>query len=247
MTANNIDNIIPNNNFLVQKVGSGTTVTSSIIQTSNTASATAKELISVAGGTASDPFINYAVDAVTNWSKGIDNSDSDAYVIASSTALGTTNTARSTTGGTWTYPLQPAVQAYFPAPIANVTGDGTAYTMIFGATVKNTGSNYNTGTGIFTAPKSGTYIFCGAVQVSNLGAGHTSGNIAVVSTLATLSTDFVNWGPIRDTATLNRTTLGFSNLVKMTAGDTASMVLTISGSTKTAAVNGADLGIYLLG
>jgi hypothetical protein len=46
------------------------------------------------GANAGDPYINFLVNGVTNWSAGIDNSDSDAFVIAASSALGTSNRLR---------------------------------------------------------------------------------------------------------------------------------------------------------
>lgn len=247
MSYNGINNQIYNNDFTVQKTGNGTTVTSTIQQTSNTASATAKRLISVAGGTAGDAFTNYAIDGITNWSEGIDNSDSDAFVIAASNALGTTNVAhcRATTGE-WTYPLQPAVQAYFTAPTANnLTGDGTAYTVIFDGEYEDIGGNYNNTTGIFTCPVAGTYLVCGSIQAANLGAGHTAGQILMTTTVASFNCINANYAAIRDSS--NTVGLSFSMLHALSAGNTIKLELTVSGSTKTVGVNSGNLGIFLLG
>lgn len=43
------------------------------------------------GGNAGDPFVNFQVLGVTDWSIGIDNSDSDKFKISRSAALGTTD------------------------------------------------------------------------------------------------------------------------------------------------------------
>lgn len=67
-------------------------------------------------------------------------------------------------------------EVYFSANItsgvSNVTGDGTAYTAIFNNVVANVGSGYNNTTGVFTAPSTGKYFFCGQVGVSGLTSSH---------------------------------------------------------------------------
>lgn len=70
----------------------------------NTENATATsncELQLVTGGASGgDPFIHFNISGVTDWSLGADNSDSDSLVIAVSSALGTTNALKVTTGKT---------------------------------------------------------------------------------------------------------------------------------------------------
>lgn len=46
-----------------------------------------------------DPMSRYTTSGVTDWTVGLDNSDSDAFVIAASAALGTSNVLRMTTTG----------------------------------------------------------------------------------------------------------------------------------------------------
>lgn len=63
--------------------------------------------------------------------------------------------------------INPAVQkisfrATATSNQALVTGDGTPYTVLFPNAVYDSATNYNTSTGVFTAPVTGTYIFvCG--------------------------------------------------------------------------------------
>ncbi len=90
------------NNAINNTVGasiSGVTNTLTVTNPSNTASSQALVNVTVGGGTAGDAFTTYTVSGVTNWSEGIDNSASDAFVIAASTALGTTNVVSMATGG----------------------------------------------------------------------------------------------------------------------------------------------------
>ena len=82
------------NNAINNTVGgsnSGATNTLTVTNSSNTASSQALQVISVGGGTAGDPFTTFTVTGGGSWSIGCDNSASDSFVIANSTALGTTN------------------------------------------------------------------------------------------------------------------------------------------------------------
>ena len=67
-----------------------------------------------------------------------------------------------------TMPLQPAFLVYPTSNQANVTGNGTAFTCVYGTEVYDIGSNFASNT--FTAPITGKYI----LTVSNLFSGITS-------------------------------------------------------------------------
>lgn len=77
--------------------------------------------------------------------------------------------------------VQPAFTAYLSSSVANVTGDGTTYKVIFGSTFKNQGSYYNTGTGEFVAPITGVYQFNCSVSATSLDAAHTNGSMIFVA------------------------------------------------------------------
>lgn len=91
--------------FSFSRSASGANNTLTIENTSNTASSNALEQITVAGTSAGDPFQTFTVSGTTNWSQGIDNSVSDNFVLAASTALGTTNVMSATTAGAVSYVL----------------------------------------------------------------------------------------------------------------------------------------------
>lgn len=86
---------------------SGSAVVVQAINTSNTASSQAKVISQVAGGTADDAIYQAVISGVQTYTWGIDNSASDAWVLAASSTLGTTNaisvsTAAAVTIGTLT-------------------------------------------------------------------------------------------------------------------------------------------------
>src|SRR3546814_7037875 len=60
---------------------------------------------------------------VTTWAWGVDNSDSDAYVISQNTTLGTNNIMRSSIAGEINFPLQPCFDAYNSATDSDVRSE----------------------------------------------------------------------------------------------------------------------------
>jgi hypothetical protein len=134
---------------------------------------------------------------------------------------------------------QPSFSAFMNAAVANVTGDGTNYTPTF-TSIFDRASNYNSGTGVFTAPVTGIYSFNINVRGTSLGAAHTSGWMALVTTGRTYYSE-PNWGALRDSA--NATTISMSVLADMTAGDTASVQFKVIGGTKTVGIAGGG-GIF---
>ena len=108
----------------------------------------------------SDELINGSIDAghlasgVGGVSGITDNSNANAITISSDEEV--------------TMPLQPAFLVYPTSNQANVTGNSTAFTCVYGTEVYDIGSNFASNT--FTAPITGKYIF----TVSNLFSGLTS-------------------------------------------------------------------------
>lgn len=85
--------------FSFTRANSGAGNTLTIANTSNTASSFANMQVTVGGATAADPQTTYTITGAQSWSTGIDNSVADSYVIAASTALGTTNVFALGVGG----------------------------------------------------------------------------------------------------------------------------------------------------
>jgi len=133
---------------------------------------------------------------------------------------------------------QPSFSANLTSSTTNSTGDGTAFTIPFNNEFFDQGSNYNSSTGVFTAPDTRNYLFSTNVTLTSLGAAHTAYTLQLVTTGNTFllgnSNPFVAAG---GGATF---TVSGSAIAPMTASDTASIVLTVFGGTKTVGVSSAN-------
>ena len=132
---------------------------------------------------------------------------------------------------------KPAFAATLTSQQANVTGDNTAYTVIFDTELYDNLSNYNTGTGVFTAPVAGVYQFNTAISVYNLGASHTVGYV-YLNTSSSAPIYGNTWSPEAAAGVPATTQCTFvaCSLIKLPIGGTVSVVITIAGSTKTVGV-----------
>lgn len=172
------------------------------------------------------PTMNIATDAVagtviignvTGATAVNINTGTGDFALASAT--GTIISALDT--GEITQPLQPAFNAYNSVTDANVTGDGTGYTIIFDTVRFDQNSDYNNGTGVFTAPVTGRYMFSASTRLEELAAAHTIGIIQIVTSNLTYGFNEINIGGVRDGN--NISSLSCSMLVDMDASDTCSI------------------------
>lgn len=130
-----------------------------------------------------------------------------------------------------TLPLQPAFLAN-ATTTANATGDATNATVIWGTEVYDQNADFAANT--FTAPVTGRYHFSLALNVTGMGAGHTSLQAQLVASNRTITFSALNPAPIL---------LGGGYQVSggidvdMDAGDTATISLIVSNSTKTVGYN----------
>lgn len=86
-------------NTTLSRSASGADVALTISNTSNTAASYARLTLSVAGASGEDAVTQFVVTGVTNWTIGVDNSDSDKFKINASTTLGTASNLEMTTTG----------------------------------------------------------------------------------------------------------------------------------------------------
>jgi hypothetical protein len=129
--------------------------------------------------------------------------------------------------GVITQPYQPCFRVYIAFTKTAVTGDGTPYPVIFDTIAFDTGSHYNTGTGIYTAAVTGKYFFSGILQLVGLLTSHTR----IEWSITTSSSDIKG----RHDFTSNpftKMTLPISGILEMNASDSAYVTVTVYSSTK---------------
>ncbi len=129
--------------------------------------------------------------------------------------------------------------------VADVTGDGTAYTPIFNSEIYDQSASYDNTTGIFTAPVTGRYAFGCTLYVKGWTGSHTGGNILLVASNRTLGLERANPYGIRD-AGAAFTMKGFT-YVDMDAADTARITFSASGSTKVVDLAGGGDACFFYG
>lgn len=228
---------IPVGDLSVIRSESGGNVLASVVNQSNTASATASLQLTVAGTTASSAHVLYQISAGNTFVAGIKASDS-TFRIAPVT-LGTNDSVVITQAGEVTMPLQPAFSAYLSATATNVTGDGTGYTIVWNTEAFDQNSDFNTGTGTFTAPVTGKYQLSVSIGLSGIAAGHTDGNVYIQTTARNYT--LYNQNPAAETVG-GALSFNGSVLADMSATDTAIVILTVSGGAKVIGVAGGASG-----
>lgn len=223
-------------NSINNKVGgsnSGATNTFTIDNASNTASSAANVVCTVGGTSSADATYQAVVSGTTTWTWGVDNSDSDAFVIAASSALGTTNVMRVATTGEINFPLQSAFLAYASGDVTDQSGDGTTYTCAFDTEVFDQNGDFASNT--FTAPVTGRYQLSAGISTFNNTAAITTHAIQIVTSNRTYQFGAFTQGLPPASTAGSSAVLGktVSSLCDMDVGDTATITWRAAGTTKT--------------
>ncbi len=130
-------------NLTITNTTSGSQGAQIFKNTNNTAGSGTNIQVRVAGSTADDPYYRAAVDGVTEWAFGLDNSDFDKFKISQSTTLGTNDFLTITTVG------------IVALPGAGFTTDGVLYSLASGvlaSTAAGTAGQVLTSNGAGVAP-----------------------------------------------------------------------------------------------
>ena len=129
------------------------------------------------------------------------------------------------TQGNYTSPNKSMFQARPSANILNVTGNGTVYSVVFGAEIFDTQNEFDTATGIFTAAKTGKYQFSVGISLSGM-SGATYAQIRLVTSNRNYDVAFAGAGVI---SAGGACTFNGSALADMDAGDTAKITVEVGG------------------
>lgn len=125
--------------------------------------------------------------------------------------------------------------AYPSVNLNNVTGDGTSYTVIFNTAQFDQGSNFNTSTSTLTFPVTGSYLLNFALGMTGFG---THNDLTVKFNLPSVSAFNTEFNPANVNAAGTIRCNG-SMIWRASANDTCTLVLVVSGSTKTINIGGA--------
>ena len=166
---------------------------------------------------------------------GLDDTDDDLKIGLGS-AVGTTAHMVFDETGAILKPLQPAFLSR-GSNTYNVTGDGTAYTMLFAGTqVFDQNSDFDETTGLFTAPVTGRYMFFTCMHPEGITSSHTNIQSQIVT-----SNDYA------DVCRENPYVTGITSLVvngtyfaDMDANDTAFVRLALYNGSKVIDITTAD-------
>lgn len=145
-----------------------------------------------------------------------------------------TVTARFFRPGVTLSPVQPAFNAVVNGTVANVTGDNTEYTVIFDTEVYDIGSNFNTGTGTFTAPYTGKYLLVAGVLTQQ---GTTAMTASYWFVTSNRNYTFGNYVALPANGNFPLTVHAIAD---MDASDTAQCHLNFAGGTKVVDVYGTS-------
>jgi len=125
--------------------------------------------------------------------------------------------------------------AYKTTDSTNVTGDGTGYIVIFDTEEFDSGSNYNTTTGEFTAPVAGNYQFNATIDfISAAAANSISINFVVNGAPRLVS----RVGGDATSSVGGQLNISASILASLDIGQTCYVLVTAGGTTKTIGVAG---------
>jgi len=150
-------------------------------------------------------------------------------------------------GVTWGFPSgvitnaqQPAFSAQQTVNALNATGNGTIFTIIYDSILGQQGTNYNSATGVFTAPVTGYYQFNASILVSNLGAAHTLFEAFFTRNAGANHFGFVV-NPFVTQSASGLCMYNIAALISLTAADTVAVRTFVSGGAQTVTVQGGPV------
>ena len=177
-------------------------------------------------GASGDSFLQFNINSTGEFRIGVDDTD-DSFRISQGSALGTNDTFIMDVNGIRLAPLLPAFLALNSSTRTNVTGDSTAYTMVFDTEKFDLNNDFATPT--FTAPVTARYAFNIQFLLKGIGGSHSAGTCSLVTSNRTY---LVHMGDPSVYVGGDNFTYSTSFIADMDVSDTATVSLVVSGSTK---------------
>ena len=140
-----------------------------------------------------------------------------------------------------TLPLQPSFMGRSNT-LSNITGDGTAYTILYPTERFDVGANYSSPD--YTAPITGKYIITLSIEVRGLASDHTDLICNIVTSNRTYNVTRLNPSAIAVSGIMN---FSGSMYCDMDAADTATTTLKVSGGSKVVDIDEAYWSVALIG
>lgn len=119
---------------------------------------------------------------------------------------------------------------------ANVTGDGTVYSVPFPNVLYDHSNGFAPSTGVFTATTAGVYSLEAKLFLTGIDVAHTIGELS----LAGPETHTITFNPASAMTSSNEVTIGINQQMELGVGDSVSVQIVVSGGTKVVDVYGAS-------
>lgn len=133
----------------------------------------------------------------------------------------------------------PSFLAYVSSTVSNATGDSSAvYPIPFDSVAFNDNANFNTSTGLWTAPADGRLTYSAQVVVGNVGASHTSGAFSIVQNGVSnpAQAGFISPAAIKDAS--SNAIMQIDGIMEVSINDSVGVFASVSGGSKVVSVVG---------
>ena len=189
---------------------------------------------SQAAATGGDPYLRFVNYGVQGIAIGLDTSVNQFNMSSGNIGDGDSFYTYDVATSQINKPKQCTFFAQVSAPTAAVTGDGTLYTVLFDQERFDVSGSYVPGTGVFTAPKTGKYLFSGSLRLSGLSAAMTYAQVVLVNTTPVIGDNLLfgisNVGASRSVAGVaDNICIPFSTIIAMDAGSISYVQLGVFG------------------
>jgi hypothetical protein len=158
------------------------------------------------------------------------NAQPSSAAASNEVVLGNSSTVMTRLRGQVVNSTLPSFLAQPTGLFGSVTGDGTTYTVLFGAEQFDRGGHFDA-LSTFTAPVSGIYRFSVSLEAELPNAAHDSTQVRLVTTSMTYDLAQIGGSKVKDGA--NVLTCGGTILVPMSQSDTAYVTFRVTGPSKT--------------